>query len=64
MSREKEAVIVLDCGATNIRAMAVSREGKVLASKAYPNQTKSDPHFKKGLINLVKLPMISEYPSD
>ncbi len=36
---QDEVVIVLDCGATNVRAIAVSRDGKVVAKSALPNVT-------------------------
>ena len=35
----EDIVIVLDCGATNIRAIAVSASGKVVAKAAIPNVT-------------------------
>lgn len=35
----EQAIIVLDCGATNLRAVAISTGGKILASAAYHNQT-------------------------
>lgn len=47
---KEQAVIVLDCGATNIRAIAVNRQGKILRSMSYPNHTSPDPHIKEGLI--------------
>ncbi|WP_257265287.1 L-fuculokinase [Endozoicomonas sp. ONNA2] len=34
-----DAVIVLDCGATNVRAIAVSKDGRVIAKSALPNIT-------------------------
>lgn len=45
-----QTVIVLDCGATNIRAIAVDRKLKILSSKSFPNHTSPDPHFKGGLM--------------
>jgi len=47
---KEQAVIVLDCGATNIRAIAVSQHGKILSQKSFSNQTSTDPYFKGGLI--------------
>lgn len=38
-----DAVLVLDCGATNVRAIAVSAEGRVLGSRAVPNASSPDP---------------------
>ncbi len=45
-----DAVLVLDCGATNVRAIAVSAGGRILASRAVPNATASDPTWPGGLI--------------
>ncbi len=47
---KNKCVIVLDCGATNVRAVAVDQSGKTLAKKLFPNQTSADPLFKNGLI--------------
>ncbi|BDD12713.1 L-fuculokinase (plasmid) [Fulvitalea axinellae] len=46
----EEIVIVLDCGATNVRAVAVNRNGKLLASHSVPNQTRPDPNLDGGVI--------------
>jgi L-fuculokinase len=46
----KQAVIVLDCGATNIRAVAINESGEILSQKSYSNNTQEDPDFKGGLI--------------
>ena len=46
----KQAIIVLDCGATNIRAVAVSETGEILNQKSYSNNTQEDPYFKTGRI--------------
>jgi L-fuculokinase len=46
----KEAVIVLDCGATNIRAIAVDCNSNILAAKSFANHTFPDPHVKGGKI--------------
>ena len=45
-----DAVLVLDCGATNVRAIAVSAEGRILASRAVPNASGPDPTFSGGRI--------------
>ena len=42
--------IILDVGATNVRAVAVDETGNILAQKFFPNRTQPDPHFKGGLI--------------
>lgn len=46
----EKIALVLDCGATNVRSVAIDRTGKIIAQKSYPNATKTDPFFKKGLI--------------
>lgn len=43
-------VLVLDCGATNVRAVAVGTDGKIRAAHAVPNNTQPDPVFSEGLI--------------
>jgi L-fuculokinase len=48
--KEKDLVVIFDCGATNVRAMAINRSGKIEASQSYPNDTKKDPYYKEGLI--------------
>ena len=45
-----DAVLVLDCGATNVRAIAVSADGRILASRAVPNAVAPDPTWRGGLI--------------
>lgn len=40
-----DTVIVFDCGATNIRAIALSSKGEILASGSFPNNTRPDPYF-------------------
>ena len=39
-------ILVLDCGATNVRTIAVSEKGEILASKSLPNTTHPDPENK------------------
>lgn len=46
----KPAIMVLDCGATNVRAMAVDENGCILASHSLPNNTEADPNFPSGLV--------------
>ncbi|MGD2035856.1 MAG: L-fuculokinase [Bacteroidales bacterium] len=43
-------VIVLDCGATNVRAVAVHSDGSIGAIRALPNATRPDPEYPSGLI--------------
>jgi len=38
-----DIVIVFDCGATNVRAVAVNSKGKILASESFSNNTQPDP---------------------
>ncbi|MCX6333880.1 MAG: L-fuculokinase [Bacteroidia bacterium] len=40
---EKNIVIVFDCGATNVRVIAIDSQGKILASESSSNSTKPDP---------------------
>ena len=40
-----DIVIVFDCGATNVRVIAIDSSGKLLASVSYPNNTQPDPFF-------------------
>jgi len=46
----QKIIIVLDCGATNVRSVAVNEKGEILAKKSYPNNTHSDPYYKNGII--------------
>jgi L-fuculokinase len=39
----KDIVIVFDCGATNVRVIAIDSLGKIAASESSPNNTKPDP---------------------
>jgi L-fuculokinase len=45
-----DAVLVLDCGATNVRAIAVSAEGRILVARSVPNAASPDPGFPGGRI--------------
>lgn len=40
-----DIIIVFDCGATNVRAVAINGKGEILASDSYQNNTKPDPLF-------------------
>ena len=42
---KKKVVIVLDCGATNLRAIAVDDKGSILAAHSFPNNTSDDPFY-------------------
>ena len=39
-------ILVLDCGATNVRTIAVSEQGEILASESLNNNTQPDPENK------------------
>jgi L-fuculokinase len=40
-----DTVIVFDCGATNVRVIAINSKGEILASESVPNQTRPDPFY-------------------
>jgi L-fuculokinase len=40
-----DIVIVFDCGATNVRVIAINGKGEILASEALPNNTQPDPLY-------------------
>jgi L-fuculokinase len=40
-----EIVIVFDCGATNVRVIAVNSKGEIVASESYPNNPQPDPFY-------------------
>jgi L-fuculokinase len=41
----RDVVIVFDCGATNVRTIAIDSKGKILASESSPNYTHPDPYY-------------------
>jgi L-fuculokinase len=41
----RKVVLVLDCGATNVRTVAVDETGNLIAKSSVPNSTKPDPMF-------------------
>lgn len=47
---QQDIAIVFDCGATNIRVIAINTSGKILAAFALPNETDEDPHWPGGRI--------------
>lgn len=47
---DNKLVIVFDCGATNVRAVAINALGQIEAMHAMPNATCADPFFEGGLI--------------
>jgi L-fuculokinase len=40
-----DIVIVFDCGATNVRVIAINSKGEILASESLPNNTQPDPLY-------------------
>jgi len=42
--------IIFDCGATNVRVVAINTKGEIKALKSFPNQTREDPFYQGGLI--------------
>jgi L-fuculokinase len=40
-----DIVIVFDCGATNVRVIAINSRGEILASESYSNNTQPDPFY-------------------
>lgn len=49
MKREK-VVLVFDCGATNVRVIAINTNGTIIAGKSIPNNTSPDPYYPGGII--------------
>lgn len=45
----EKAILVLDCGATNVRAVAVDRHGNLITSHSLPNTVHPDPWLPGGL---------------
>lgn len=45
MMPKGDIVIVFDCGATNVRVIAINSVGKILASESLPNNTWPDPLY-------------------
>lgn len=46
----EQLTLVLDCGATNVRAVAVNSHGDIVAMHSVHNATKADPFYPDGLI--------------
>jgi L-fuculokinase len=42
---ERDIVIVFDCGATNVRIIAIDSNGIIVASESYQNNSSSDPFY-------------------
>lgn len=41
----RDVVIVFDCGATNVRVIAIDSKGKILVSESSANNTHPDPYY-------------------
>ncbi len=48
--KAKDIAIVFDCGATNVRVIAIDIKGKIEASRSMPNETDEDPYYPGGRI--------------
>ena len=48
--QKNKLAIVFDCGATNVRVIAIDTCGNIVASKSYANETDSDPEYPGGRI--------------
>lgn len=46
----RDVAIVFDCGATNVRVIAIDVYGEILASRSVPNHTLPDPYHAGGVI--------------
>ena len=44
------SILILDCGATNVRACLVASTGRIIATHSLPNETIPDPFYPGGLI--------------
>ncbi|WP_372774276.1 L-fuculokinase [Mangrovibacterium sp.] len=47
---QKDIAIVFDCGATNVRVIAMNKAGEILAAQSFPNETDDDPNYPGGRI--------------
>jgi L-fuculokinase len=45
MKENGDIVIVFDCGATNVRVIAINSRGEILSSDSLPNNTRPDPFY-------------------
>ncbi len=43
--KRKDIVIVFDCGATNVRAVAIDSKGSVVVGESYTNNARPDPEY-------------------
>jgi len=42
------SVLILDCGATNVKACLMDTAGRIIASHSLPNETLPDPFYRGG----------------
>ena len=49
---DKNIAIVFDCGATNLRVIAMDTQGRIVASETAANNTSPDPEHEWGLIGI------------
>jgi L-fuculokinase len=50
LMKQKDIAIIFDCGATNVRVIAIDTSGQILAAESCANETDSDPNFQGGRI--------------
>ncbi len=50
MTQYKDIAIVFDCGATNVRVIAMDTSGHIVAQKSMANETDEDPYYVGGRI--------------
>jgi L-fuculokinase len=48
--KQKDIAIIFDCGATNVRVIAMDTSGQILAAESCSNETDLDPNFTGGRI--------------
>lgn len=46
----QKVILILDCGATNVKACLIDTNGHIIKSHSLPNETNSDPYYPGGLI--------------
>ena len=46
----KDVAIIFDCGATNLRVIAINLKGEIVSSCSIPNETDADPYLPGGKI--------------
>jgi len=50
MTLTKDIAVVFDCGATNLRVIAINTDGEIVSSLSFPNETNEDPFYIGGKI--------------